>query len=112
MTLSEAKELLNHMLAKRRQWGKHYSPATDSEYRMEVFLEAADTVMAEVNYLAEHGEDKALEKTKELRAAKAREGKLKKQIEGLNKKLVECSGIISDFETKIDVLEAKVKTLA
>lgn len=81
MNLEEAIKILKHVGLKHETWGKHYNVAQDSQYDGFTITEAIVQVMENAQFDSEDLKEKAKDLSKQLRAAKAREGKLKKKIE-------------------------------
>lgn len=83
--LDSAIAVLNAVVSQSNQWGKHYSLINDSERSGEDILKAIKIVMANAKFHTKDLEEENLKLSKQLRAAKAREGKLKKQTDQLKR---------------------------
>lgn len=78
--LDNARAIIESIIRKADQWGRHYDILRDNEYNGNQILDALRVVMVNAQFSEEDLAEKNLKLTKELRAAKAREGKLKKKI--------------------------------
>ncbi len=113
MELDKARQIVQHVVEHKLRWGKHY---TADDIGVPVLLEAL-SVLAQADNERITGQDEALEaKDKEIHdaevlhnrqlgAAKARETKLKKQLEG---KDAEYHGVIEQMKEEFVELQEEL----
>jgi len=116
--LETARKVLQSVVAKKAQFGKMYRLEQDNEYSGEVILESIATVLQHADFESDDLKEKNLTLSKQNRAAKAREGKLKKQVERMKTKLEavkkrneEVEGYNVGLASESNNLQAQVNTL-
>lgn len=110
MDFEQGLEILGSLREKATRWGfRHYNIAQDSEYRPETILEAIIAVSRGYEEQLEDAEEATKGKGGELRAAVAREGRAKKQIEKLKSEIDDLKVQVNTLITTSGGLERELK---